>query len=77
MVDSVSVMGIIAAALEVTDKILDRIKTPAEKEKSDYMELRANYESYKERPIHQRVNEYQWNLLKEIQMIQLKLADKL
>jgi hypothetical protein len=74
---TVTVMSLIAGAISVTEKILDKTESPAEKERSDLAELKANFNSYKQLPVHKRVNSYLWNMFKEIQTLQLKIADKL
>jgi len=77
MSDPITTTAIVAGLIEVTDKLLDKIPDYGERKRKDYLELKLNFNNYKNRPIEQRVNSYLVNLLLELTEVQKDLVGQL
>jgi len=64
--EPVSTVAIVAQLFSVADKILDKVPTYEERKKNDYLELKKQFNVYKDLPVEERVNSYLFNLKKEL-----------
>lgn len=64
--EAAAVTAIISELLSVGNKLLDKTPNYDQKKKAEFLELRKNFDVYKDKPVEERVNSYLFNLKKEV-----------
>jgi len=63
---AIGTITLVSNLISTMDNLLEKFPSYDEQKKKDYLELKANFESYKRRPKWRRVHRYVMNLSLEI-----------
>lgn len=66
MTEPISTVALITQMIGIADKLLDKTPNYEQRKRDDYIELKREFNIYKDLPLEHRVNTYLLNLKKEI-----------
>ena len=68
-------IAVLDKAFGIADKLLAKTPNYPQEKKEDYLEIKANFDSYKQQPLEFQVNSYTHNLLMEVMTHQNAMVD--